>query len=641
MDLIQRIAILFFFTSILTYSPLIGQDIVRFEDLNRKCRKMYTKATEAQKINDFSKASQAYAKVLKRNPHFVEAKIKMAQIEYQSQNIDKAKQAYADIISEYTEYEPNIYLAYGTILKESGEYQESIVAFQEYLTLVPNGRRNDRIRAEIEQMKFIVAAQKEKVEFKPRPLSDKVNTLGQEYEASFTADETKMYFTRLIKNQEDFYVAHIVDGVITSVSPLVELNTPLNEGAHTISSDGSELIFTVCDDRRTFGGCDLYVSTLVNDRWSKPTNLGQVINTEAAETQPSLSGDGQTLYFASTRPGGLGGSDIWFSKRDDKLNWTTPQNLGSDVNTTGNEETPFIHKDNLTLFFSSNGRPGMGKLDLYVARRSLWNNEWDSIQHMPYPINTTSDDRGLKVSLNGNKAYFSSDRIEYKKLDLYEFDLPENLKPVKSEYLNILVRDSDTNEPIAAKIEITDLNNPGHILMTTASSIGKAVVTYPSSISLGIKVSADEYNFYSGHIPALEKSSEEQSHNLEVYLSRLRNVASTGFAKATVLNNIFFESGSAELKSISYSEIDHLYQLLINNEKIRIKIIGHTDSVGTPTDNLSLSAARAKAVFTALLDKGIDSSRVTYEGKGESSPIASNDTAEGKKQNRRTEFIIY
>ena len=394
------------------------------------------------------------------------------------------------------------------------------------------------------------------------------------------------------------------------------------------------MIFTFCDDRRTFGGCDLYISKNNDGSWSRPKNLGEQFNTEYRETQPSLSGDGNTLYFTSNRPGGMGGNDIWFSTvRPDGV-WTNPINMGPKINSQGNDVTPFIHKDGLSLYLASDGREGFGKLDLYKATRNAWGTKWESVEHLPYPINTINDDRGLKVSRNGTTAYIATDRKDQKHLDIYSFELPQEYQPVKANTITLVVRDKETKEPLQANLVLSSQTDTVHQLKTIADTEGRAIIPYVDGEAFSAHVMHEGYIFHSETI-----SAEDGDISYDIYLQPIdKEIIKKD--EAIVLKNIFFETGSATLEDRSKTEIQLLYDLLDQEPTMRIRIVGHTDSVGNDTDNNRLSTARAKAVYDQLIAKGISTQRLRYEGKGESEPVASNDTKDGREQNRRTEFYI-
>jgi len=514
------------------------------DDLSKKYLKKYNQAKQAHRLGKTSEAIKTYQEILDKNPDFVAADISLARIAYDQGHKTKAKTLFSEIVSNHPDYDPKVYLAYGSLLMELEEYEQAAQMYQQYLN---QDSDHEGALAAFNKATTLASATTNPISFTPIPISPLVNTKDLEYEASFTADESTMIFTRLLNNQEDFYQATLVNGVITEVKPITELNTPDNEGAHCISSDGKELIFTFCDNRRTIGGCDLYASKLNDGVWSPPKNLGRQLNSESNDSQPTLSGDGQTLYFRSSREGGYGNFDIWYATRSDNGQWSSAQNLGEYINTPGNDETPFLHKDGLTLYFASDGRQGLGNLDLYVARREHWDAEWSSIEHMPFPINTTYEDSGLKVSLDGQTAYFSTDRNEGNLRDIYAFTLPESLRPHESTYINVIMVDAVTQKPVPASLQITTLEGDLHQLKGHADEKGELLIAFPSDLEMSIHITHPGYLFFSDHIKPIQAATKAQPHVYKVDLIAAEKKSDIKDNTAIVLQNIFFETGSAVL----------------------------------------------------------------------------------------------
>lgn len=627
-----------FILAIILSSCATQQQSARYpDDLNKKYLKKYNQAKQAQRQGNTKEAIKIYEELLQQNPDLIAAKINLARLAYDQGDKAKAKVLFSDIATNHPDYDPKTYLAYGSLLMELEEYEEAAHMYQQYLTQDPDHKG---AMEAFTKASTIAAATANPVSFTPTPLSPLVNTTDLEYEASFTADETTMIFTRLLNNQEDFYQASLVNGVITEVQAITELNTADNEGAHSISADGKELIFTFCDNRKTIGGCDLYSSSFVDGIWMRPINLGRQLNSESNDSQPSLSGDGQTLYFRSSREGGFGNFDIWSATKSTEGIWSNVQNLGEYINTAGNDETPFLHKDGLTLYFSSDGRDGLGDLDLYLARRDQWDAEWSSIEHMPYPINTPYEDSGLKVSLDGKIAYFATDRNEGNLRDLYSFALPESLRPHESSYIKVLVVDASTQQPVMASLKLTALQGNAQQLTAQADNNGEVLMSFPTDQAMSIHIIHPDYLFFSDHIEPLDNTSKTEPLVYKVDLEKATKKSEIEENKPIVLQNIFFETGSAVLDPRSQVEIDLLHTLLNDFSTMTIMIIGHTDNVGNEQDNILLSQQRALAVRQALIDKGIAAIRLSHTGKGESEPIAGNDSEQGRQANRRTEFTV-
>jgi len=395
------------------------------------------------------------------------------------------------------------------------------------------------------------------------------------------------------------------------------------------------LIFTACGRRDSYGSCDLYISFRRNGKWSTAKNLGPQLNSEKWDAQPYMASDNKTLYFSSDRPGGKGGRDIWTSTLG-KEGWSKPQNLGPVINTKKNEESPFLHPDNSSFYFRSNGHIGLGDYDIFLSQ---WNKpQFTEPKNLGYPINTKGSEGALFVELNGNKAYFASDALtDGANLDILSFELPEALKPKAASYIKLKVVDDQTGEGIVSQVELVELSsNNKNVLRTDDKGVSLSTIT-PGNYSLTINKAS--YVFHSEHIELSELRNASDPFIYEVRLQKIKQPVVEA-PKPIILKNVFFETGSAELLSESDFEISKLYDLLSDNNEIKIKIVGHTDNVGQDADNLRLSEQRAKSVYEALIIKGINRTRLSYEGKGETMPIASNDTAEGRKQNRRTEFFI-
>jgi len=500
-----------------------------------------------------------------------------------------------------------------------------------------------KLNRRIQEFEFRKNAYANPVDFSPERLDTNINTTNSEYLPAFNADASIMiYTTRNTEGDnihEDLYVTLLQEDSTYSQGQVIEeLQTEENEGAHTFSKDGTILIFTACDRRDSRGGCDLYITFLKADGWSEPRNLGPAINSRYWDSQPCLSADNKTLYFTSKRPKGFGVNDIWMSQLKDIGGWSAPVNLGPTINTKGNEQSPYFHPDNTTLYFESDGHIGMGESDLFISRRE--NDEWSDPINLGYPINNEYHQGALFVDVNGNNAYYASEDTSstIQHLDIYKFELPEEHKPLANTYFKVNVIDAVSKKPIVALVELRNLvSGSASVQRTNQNGSSMSTVT-PGNFS--VNVNKEGYVFHSENILIEQgnRNLEPKTFNIELY--PIAEEAVTVKSEPIILENIFFESGSSTLLESSNYEIEKLYQLLTKNESMKIQIIGHTDNVGSDGDNMMLSDARAKSVYEVLVEKGIDKSRISYTGMGESKPIADNNTPEGQKTNRRTEFII-
>ncbi len=541
------------------------------------------------------------------------------------------------------------------------KYDESIEHFEQYLSIES---RNKTLIAKAKKLlttcQFSRKSKGSPVPYEPTNLGDEINTTNSEYLPSLTADESLLIYTQRIHGQEDFYISKKVDGKWQKGKPMDDVNTDYNEGAQNISADGKFLVFTACDRRDGYGTCDLYFTEVSNGKWTKPANMGNRINTRKWESQPSLSADGKALYFSSNREGGFGNNDIYVSYCDEEGNWGEPQNLGDIINTKGHDQSPFIHHDGQTLYFMSDGHPGMGGHDLFYSRKEK-DGSWSSPQNLGYPINTEADESTLVISLDGQTAFFATDRNKAESytgdpatrkidMDLYSFHLYPEARPQAVTYVKANVRDANTKKRLPnAKVEFIDLTtNKVHAFSKTDRD-GEFLVCLPLGKDYALSVTKESYIFHSENFALAENNSRDEPFILKIDLQPIPDIAiSEGPSnnseivegKPIILKNVFFETGSAELKDASINELNRLKKLLTDNPLLRIRINGHTDKVGSDEDNLVLSDDRAKAVYDYLVQNGIDMTRLSFKGYGETLPIADNETEDGRQLNRRTEFVI-
>ncbi|MCC6571641.1 MAG: OmpA family protein, partial [Chitinophagales bacterium] len=447
-----------------------------------------------------------------------------------------------------------------------------------------------------------------------------------------TPDGKLLAFTRLQNNQEDIYVSTKTEkGFSPAVSLGNIINTADNEGAETMNADGTLLFFTACNRMDGYGSCDIYFSQKLKGNWTAAMGIGKPINTSAWEAQPSFSSDGRALYFASSRPGGLGGKDIWVSYLDEQLKWSEPQNLGPNINTANDDQCPFIHADNQTLYFTSAGWPGMGGGDIYISRKT--DTGWTKAENLGYPINTETDDNGLAVSYDGKMAFLASNRENgFGGLDIYSFELPEKMQPKRITYLKATVRDAVTKQLLQANYSMTDLETKKESKGVTQN--GSFFATLEVNKNNALQIQQEGYLFYSRNINLTAEASATQPFEMEVLL---QPISANG--KIT-LNNVFFDFDKSELKPESFAELDKLVELLLKNPAVKMEIAGHTDSKGDKKYNLLLSQKRAESVMEYLLKKGIDKLRLTAKGYGDTQPVAPNDTEENQAKNRRTEVKV-
>lgn len=434
--------------------------------------------------------------------------------------------------------------------------------------------------------------------------------------------------------QEDLFSGHYSDGQLTDVYPLsFSISAGYNEGTQTLRQDGRFMIFTGCNYPDTRGGCDLYYSMRSTDSWQAPTNLDYPVNTRYWESTPSLSPDSRMLIFSSNRPGGIGGMDLWYSLQDENGQWLEPRNMGPAVNTGGNELAPFFHLDGQTLFFSTDSLIGLGGLDIYITKR-LDSNSWSKPVNLGYPINTFADEFGITVPGSANFAIFASDRDSSRRKMLYSSDLKSTLRPDQMRVIQGLVADSISGLPLKANITIRALT--GEILQRVDSdpADGNFLISLPTERSFLMTTDRPDY-FYT----AIELRVDG-ADNIEDPIVVAVKMKPIQHGDGIILDHVYFDTDSDQLKDESNAELALLQQLLMANPKLSLVIEGYTDSVGASDYNIQLSQRRAESIKNALIQRGIKTNRLVASGLGEQNPRGDNSTEEGRALNRRTEVRI-
>ncbi len=504
-------------------------------------------------------------------------------------------------------------------------------------------------------------------------LESAINTPYPEYSPVINADETVLIFTSRhntttggktdpndLKYYEDVYISYKDNNNEwgKAKNPGKPLNANLHDATIGLSPDGQTL-YVYRGDK----GGDIYVSRLKGNVWSKPIRLNKNINTKYHESGASLSPCGRMLYFVSDKPGGIGGHDIYVSELDKKGNWKAAMLLPATINTQYDEEGVFMHSDGKTLYFSSMGHNTMGGYDIFKS--VFENGRWSTPENIGYPINTAGDDVFFSISASGRHGYYSSSRAGgYGDQDIYIITFlglekpminnsDDNLLAWKTQAITETVieklidiatpsvtlfkgrtLDAVTHDPVEAKIILSDIDKNEELATFSSNSVtGRFLISLPSGKNYGIAVTAFGYLFHSENFNIPEKAVYQEIEK-DIFLNKIA-VGST-----VVLRNIFFDFDAATLRAESKNELDRLVKLMKDQTSLKIEISGHTDNVGSAQYNKTLSERRAKSVVDYLISDGIKADRLTFKGYGFDIPIASNETDEGRQQNRRVEFKI-
>ncbi|MGP8214755.1 MAG: OmpA family protein [Bacteroidia bacterium] len=571
------------------------------------------------------------------------------------------------VIQACPHYHSDPYYFIGFSYYEQEKYADAITWLQKFLNFKDDdekkySKKYDAYLYEAKQMikygKFYLDIYNHPVPFDPYPVKG-LCTKYDEYLACISPDNQYAFFTRKLpvnsmdqifdsdNNLKEFFMKSErgKDGEFNEGEkmPSPPFNMGRNEGGPSITIDDNVLYFTICKgDNGAPVNCDIYFCNAEKGGWGEITNMGpQVNDPDAWDSQPSISADGLTLYFASDRKGGYGKVDIWYSTKDPKTGeWSSAVNMGPTINTPGNDKSPFIHSDSHTLYFSSDGRFGLGGYDIYYSRTDS-TGKWGEPKNIGYPINSTGDDLGFFVSTDGKTGYFCSNdanRVNGRGVggyDIFHFTLYNEARPQNVKMVDFSAKEPDGSPAQGTQVTITNTRTKEQVALVSDTINGsyRAIVSADKKDEYVVSANKNGFAFTSTTITAKDTSAgKPPTMNFEM---KEIEVGSN-----YTLNNIYYKTNSAQLEPISIGVIDEFTKFLKANPSIKIKIVGYTDNVGNDKDNLALSKDRAYTVMQTLQQGGIDPSRLSFEGQGAANPVASNDSEEGRQKNRRTEFII-
>lgn len=609
------------------------------DKVNKKAIAAYNQAMQHAENGNLQQALIALQDATAKDAGYVEAWLSLGGVHGQLKQHEQSVAAYEKAFALDSNYTSDFRLPYSINLAGLGQFEK---AFQtiEALLARPNLGANTRKAAEYRRKTYLFALEFERsgkakdYVFKPENLGEGVNTAESEYFPSLTIEGNELIFTRRLNNMnEDFFLSQLEGDKWVKATRLTgSINTPQNEGAQMIAQDGRWLVFTGCNRPDGQGSCDIYISYNTPQGWSEAINLGSRVNSEAWDSQPCLSPDKTAIYFTSTRPGGFGGSDIYVSRLLPNGRFSEPENLGPNINTPGDESCPFIHADNETLYFTSNGWPGYGDKDIFVSRRT--DTGWSKPENLGYPINTIHEEGSFFVAADGVTAYYASDRSDSRGgLDIYRFELRPDVRPSKTLWVKGKVFDQKTNAGLPSAVELIDLATNKSFSRVQTDETGNYLITLPLGKDYAFNVARKGYLFYSDNF-SLKQKPADSTYQKDIPLQPIELNASV------VLRNIFFDVAKYDLKPESQAELDRVVQLMQENPTLKIQIEGHTDNVGSAADNATLSLNRAKAVTGYLASKGVAAARLQAKGFGATVPVADNSTEAGRAQNRRTELKI-
>jgi outer membrane protein OmpA-like peptidoglycan-associated protein len=602
---------------------------------SKQAAQNYEAGISALNKNEVQKAIQLFTLAASKDSQYVDPAIALFQIYHDQKDFQKASQFYFQIKKIDSAAAIPFLVKQGIALASLGQYDAAYALLSPFISnnSLPNYLK-EKANALFAVCQFAI---KEKIapEITIHNMGDSINSAASEYFPTVSIQDSLFIFMRRLNlSREDFYTSSMgVDGFSAAIPLSDTLNFAAKKGSMSLSADLQTLYYAADYAEQGYGRYDIYKVQRSPWGWSKPKNLGQRINSDFWDSAPSIAPDGNSIYFASNRPEGYGGIDIYVSFKNEKGYWEEAINLGPTINTKGDDQTPFIHADNQSLYFSSNGRVGFGGSDIYVSRKKIDGN-WTTPVNLGYPINTYDNEGSIAVASNGATAYIASDRSDTRgELDIYKITLAENTRAFKTWYIKGQIIDATTKKNLAAELQIVDPASGYPMMEMQIDSMGQFLLALPYFDSLGLKINSPGHDYLSSILP-IDSVKLMAGKTFDFALTPIEKLFTKTF------NQVYFETNAAILQAISSVELDALVVYLKNTLNAQILIEGHTDNTGTAAQNNLLSLQRANAIGDYLQQKGIAANRIQRKGLGATVPIADNNTAAGRAKNRRTSFTI-
>jgi len=595
----------------------------------------YEAGINALNKNDVQNAIQFFTVAAAKDSQYVDPVIALFQLYHDQKDFQKAIHYFNAIKKIDSAAAIPFLVKQGIAFASLGMYDAAYTLLTPYISnnSLPNYLK-EKANALYAVCQFAFA-QKMVPEINIHNMGDSINSPASEYFPTVSIQDSLFLFMRRLNlSREDFYTSTMgVDGFSAAIPLSDTLNFAAKKGSMSLSADLQTLYYAADYAEQGYGRYDIYKVQRSPWGWSKPKNLGQNINSDFWESAPSIAPDGNSIYFASNRPGGYGGIDIYVAYKNEKGYWEEAINLGPSINTKGDDQTPFIHADNQSLYFSSNGRSGFGGSDIYVARKKIDGN-WTTPINLGYPINTYDNEGSIAVASNGTTAYIASDRSDSRgELDIYKITLAENTRAYKTWFIKGQIIDATTKKSIAAELQIVDPASGYPMMEMQIDSMGQFLLALPYFDSLGLKINSPGHDYLSSILP-IDSVKLMAGKTFDFALTPIEKIFTKTFKQ------VYFTSNSAVLQNISNVELDALVRYLKTTSNAQILIEGHTDNTGSAESNKLLSLQRANAISNYLQLKGIATERILLKGLGSTMPIADNNTAAGRAKNRRISFTI-
>ncbi|MBN1337738.1 MAG: OmpA family protein [Bacteroidales bacterium] len=644
------VILVFFFGTCQT----ISQDTICPEINSKRALNLLEKAEKAFRERDLGNTIRYLNDALDIEPSFAEAHylLGLIYISERKMNLKAAKGHFEDAAGICPGLNAYMYFHLARIYYGEEDFPNALrninIFLQDVDRITSDQDYFDAVKIQ-EQAGFFTEMLSNPVPFDPKPVEG-ISTVDDEYLAIISPDDQMALFTRRsqippskndlvprVTYKEKFMFALQENDRFGEGREMpYPFNRNENEGGATITIDNKRIFYTLCRYEKggAYYNCDICSSEKIDGVWEEIENLGHPVNLpESWESQPTVTSDGSTLYFISDRPEGTGGYDIYKTVLIGDSIWGYPENLGPQINTAGNEKSPFIHTDSQTLYFSTDGRTGMGGYDIFYSRLNK-DSSWTEPVNLGYPINSIYDDVGLFVSTDGKYAYFASNKFDgVGGWDLYSFSLYKEAQPERMLVVKGTISNVENGDLKEARIELKNVETKEvhEIPVDSVSGDYATAVAFRNDYIMTVKKRGYAYKskYISTRDPYIKASSD-----IDLGIEPIK------VGRSYRLNDIYFDFNSFELNQEAMVVIDEFFRFLDENPTLTVSIQGHTDNIGSEDDNLRLSENRARSVYNHLIRMGIASERLDYKGFGESVPISSNDLEEGRALNRRTEFVI-
>jgi outer membrane protein OmpA-like peptidoglycan-associated protein/tetratricopeptide (TPR) repeat protein len=630
------------FLFLMVFFLIFHAEAQNYSIIDSRAIKLFQEGEGLTQSRKYDQAIAKYQAAIVREGSFLEAYVKASQLMITQGRLDEAekialagktrlegKNSTSTHVADYGWLFSNLYLKQGKFTEAYRQFQEIDhlfdPAFKKSMYYIQMKAQMDFLGEELGDVRTIV---KEK-------LGSPLNEYKLQYFPVLTADGEQILFTKRDGtgnfDKEDIFTAYADgNGSWTKPQSIAQtINSSFNEGTCSVTADGKILIYTSCDAPDSQGSCDLYIAYKKNGAWQRPANMGPKVNSRSWDSQPSLSADGRVLFFSSNRRGGYGGNDIWYTVRQNDGSWAEAKNLGSVVNTSKDEISPFMFFNNEILFFASDGHQGFGGMDIFLSR--VKDGVFQKPENLGLPINDHLEQVALFITAKKDYAYYTELTKEEGENDrslLYRFKFPEeiylgeNLMVTEGKVLN-----AKTGQPVEATLSLVSLTNDSTLYQFQSDGkSGDFMMLYPENAVSGLYVEKK------GFLPKIYNVERDKLQNVKDLKVELIPVAS---GEEFVFENVFFDFDKFDLKSESLTSLKRLQKFLLENPNVNIMISGHTDNIGSQGYNQVLSLQRAKSVQNFLVNAGLHPGRVMVEGKGDKEPLLPNTSPENQALNRR------